>query len=94
MILANKILQSTFVQGIIELITDSKATLLVIEAVLALLLIIWQLIRMQAATASVDDNGAGTSTKKYIDNIKKIVIAGVVIICVTALFTTILSYFN
>ena len=35
MILANKILQSTFVQGIIELITDSKATLLVIEAVLA-----------------------------------------------------------
>ena len=59
MILANKILQSTFVQGIIELITDSKATLLVIEAVLALLLIIWQLIRMQAATASVDDNGAG-----------------------------------
>ncbi len=94
MILANKILQSAFFQNLKTLVTDSKEALLAFEGVFVILLIIWQLLAMQGATASLDDNAAQSATQKYIKRIKNIVIVGVIILCATALYALISSYFK
>ena len=94
MILANKIINSAFFQNLKELVIDSKEALLAFEGIFVILLIVWQLLAMQGATASLDDNAAKSATQKYIKKIKIIVIVGVIIICATALFTLILSYFK
>jgi succinate dehydrogenase hydrophobic anchor subunit len=94
MILANKIINSAFFQNLKELVIDSKEALLAFEGIFVILLIVWQLLAMQGATASLDDNAAKSATQKYINKIKIIVIVGVIIICATALFTLILSYFK
>ena len=94
MILANKIINSAFFQNLKELVIDSKEALLAFEGIFVIPLIVWQLLAMQGATASLDDNAAKSATQKYINKIKIIVIVGVIIICATALFTLILSYFK
>ena len=94
MILANKIINSAFFQNLKELVIDSKEALLAFEGIFVILLIVWQLIAMQGATASFDDNAAHSASQKYIKRIEIIVIVGVIILCVTALFTLILSYFK
>lgn len=93
MILANKILESNFFQNLKTLVTDSKEALLAFEVVFVILLIIWQLLLMQGSTASLDDNSAQSASQKYIKRIKIIIIVGIIMVCATALFTLILSYF-
>lgn len=94
MILANKILESNFFQNLKTLVTDSKEALLAFEVVFVILLIIWQLLLMQGSTASLDDNSAQSASQKYIKRIKIIIIVGIIMVCATALFTLILSYFK
>ena len=94
MILANKILQSAFFQNLKTLVTDSKEALLVFEGGFVLLLIIWQLLRMQGATASLDDAESQSVSKKYIKSIKIICIVGVIIISATALYDLFSGYFK
>lgn len=94
MILANRILDSIMVQGALAALADARETLLIIEAVLIGVLIVWQLLAMQAATASLDDSGADTASKKYKKNIKRILITGVCIVSATAIITTVLGYFT
>lgn len=94
MILANRILESVMVQGTLAALADARETLLIIEAILIGVLIVWQLIAMQAATASLDDSGADTVSKTYKKNIKRILITGICIVCVTAIITTVLGYFT
>lgn len=94
MVLANDLLSSSLAQGVIKFINDFQGVLMAVEAVIAVALIIWQCIRMQAATSSFDDGGSGTPTKKYIDNIKKIIITGVCIVAATYMVPLIFGYFN
>ena len=94
MIVANQLLSSNLVQGVINFINDFQGVLMAVEAVIAVAMIVWQCIRMQAATSSVDDGGSGTPTKKYTDNIKKIVITGICIVAATYMVPLIFSYFG
>ena len=94
LILANKLTETAAFKGFINLLNDSKAALLILEGVVALLLIIWQLILIQGKTASVDDEGAGAATKANKKAIKIILIAAVFIAIATATVPVILSYFT
>lgn len=81
----NKLLTSTPVQGLLALIEDAQGVALAVEAVLVVALLIYTKIKEQAS----DDD----EKPKYKKQFKGIIVAGVVIVSLTALVPLILSYF-
>ena len=94
LILANKLTELTAFKGFIELLNDFKGALLIVEGVITLVLVIWQLILIQGKTASADEEGAGAATKNNKRAIKIILIAAVAIAISTATIPAILEYFT
>lgn len=94
LILANRLTNTTAFKGFVELLNDSKGALLIVEGILTLLLVVWQLILIQAKTSSIDEEGVGAATKNNKKAIKIILICAVAIAVATAVVPVILSYFT
>lgn len=93
LILANRLTDTTAFKGFVELLNDSKGALLIVEGVLTVLLVIWQLILIQGKTASIDEEGAGAATKNNKKAIKIILICAVFIAIATVTIPEVLKYF-
>lgn len=91
LIIANKLLELNFFKGLIALLNDAQGALLVAEAVIIIVLIIWSLVQLQMANSSEDENNATPHIKK---RIKVILITGALIVTATAFVPVILSYFT
>lgn len=72
--------------GTLALIADAQAILLVVEAALVVVLLIWQGIKMQAAEQE--------EKPRYKKNMWGIGATGVLIICFTAVVPAVLSYYQ
>lgn len=91
LITANKILQLNLFKGFIALLNDAQGALLVAEAVIIIVLIIWSLVQLQMANSSEDENNNTPHIKK---RIKWILITGALIVTATAFVPVVLSYFT
>lgn len=82
---SNKLMQMKPVQGFMDLLKDLQGVLLAVEAVLVVVLLIFNKIKEQAAE---DDE-----KPKYKKQFKGVIVGGVVIVSLTAIVPVVLSYF-
>lgn len=83
---ANKITESEFFIALMSLLNDLSTALLVLEGVIIVVLIIYNLIKLQMA----DEQEKGPIRK----NIKTVLVVGVVIMSASALLKLLFSYFS